>query len=358
MNSHIMLILLCVGVTALSGAMLNTKATRVALIVAFALIFAFMAARYDFGNDYMSYYDIFYESSYIDAGIFSHQEGHSEAGWIALCQLFQPIGFFGFVAFLALLNCVVYYRLIASYCPARYYWLALFIYLADANNMLVQLSAMRQSLSISIFVIAVTYFVRGRVAVFSALVFLASLIHTSALVGFLLLPLYFFRDRLDRVTFFAYVVAYFLLFLIVDQLAPLINSFMPAVFNRYEIYQDAASLKSGFGAAAWSLIFVFLMYYASKLSNEYSLLVKIGAVSFLILPLGFALSMAARLGYYFQAVLVVGIPLVVANVENKVIRRAFIVFLTGVIAIGYIQFFKSPIWMNKFSVYGTIFNAP
>lgn len=354
---HALLVFVSVLVAIFAGQQASLSKARAVLFFAFLCIYIFMAIRYDYGNDYMAYLDIFNESADIDIDSLYQYEGRSEIGWVLLCSFFNSIGFFGFVAVLSFFNCVVYYHLISKYCPREYYWLAIFIYLVDVNNMLVQLSALRQSVAVAIFVLAVDFLVQRKLLSFLMMVFTASLFHTTALVCLLLAPLPYLAFRKERFFVFMYIAAYFILYILVDKLAPVVNSAISVLFERYEVYQDATTVGSGVGMLIWSAIFVFLMHYSSFLLPREKLLLKVGAISFLILPFGLIVSMMTRIGMYFQAILIVAIPLIFHSVESKFIRYLFLALYVTITLYGYYLFFHSPVWMNKFGTYQTIFSV-
>ena len=74
--------------------------------------------HYDYGNDYMSYYDIYKQviSYRFDlSGIFAG-DCYPEPGWVLLCWFFKPIGgFFMMVAVLNLVQNMLVYRTIKNY---------------------------------------------------------------------------------------------------------------------------------------------------------------------------------------------------------------------------------------------------
>ena len=357
MMLHLTLGVICVFLAAVAGRLQHTETSRLVLKISFCLIFLFLALRFDFGNDYMAYYDIFYESNDVDILHFSEYEGHAEIGWILLCQIFQPVGFFGMVAALALFGSVVYYRLVMTYCPKNYYWLAVFIYVFSVNNMLIQASAMRQAFAISIFIVSLDFLLRKKVLQYISLVFFASLFHGSALFAWVLVFLPFFSMSGRRYTASLVVLFYFGAYFFAGNVSYLLNYYIIQYFDRYEAYQEAGNIDSGVGLVILSFVFIFLVYSSVSLSDRDRLIVKVAAVSFMIIPFGLVIMMIARIGMYFESILIVAIPLAVANVKSKPLR---FLFLCGFIAFtfrGYLEFFASPVWHKKFGIYQSIFSV-
>ena len=145
-----------VGLISMFFAAMPRKQFKYGLEVAWLILFVFLAIRYDFGNDYMAYYDDFEMlNSYAKFGIDS--DAHNEPGWQILCHLFNPLGFFAMVAFLTAIECYILYRFIKEYVPERYYWFAIFLYVFTPSIMLVGASMMRNMLAITLVIVSIKY---------------------------------------------------------------------------------------------------------------------------------------------------------------------------------------------------------
>ena len=121
------------------------------LIFSFSFLFLFLGLRYDFGNDYSNYLTIFNNISNGIVKLDFDDSFATEVGWIYLCQLFKPLGFFIMIAFLAVIYCIIFYSFIKKYAPVKYYWLSLIILLFNPFLFLVQSSAMRQTIALLLF---------------------------------------------------------------------------------------------------------------------------------------------------------------------------------------------------------------
>ena len=82
----------------------SLKILKHGLLISFILLFLFLALRYNFGNDYIGYFDGFREVNKYSNVTFKDREFHYEAGWLLLCRVFKPLGFFSMVALLAAFN--------------------------------------------------------------------------------------------------------------------------------------------------------------------------------------------------------------------------------------------------------------
>ena len=161
------------------------KRTRYSLELSFIFFSFFFAIRYDFGNDYLSYLNHF--EAVCDSYDFDSALSAStsfEAGWVLLCRLFRPIGFFGMVFVLTILENLIIYRLINKYVPVKWHWLAVFSYVMTSSLCLTGLSMMRQFLAMCICMIAIDLALKKRGYFIWALflVLLSTQFHTSAMI--------------------------------------------------------------------------------------------------------------------------------------------------------------------------------
>ena len=77
-----------VGLLAMFFAALPKKNFRYGLEIAWLIIFVFLAIRYDFGNDYMGYWEDF--NSLNSWAMFNvDNDLHVEPGWQILCNIFK-----------------------------------------------------------------------------------------------------------------------------------------------------------------------------------------------------------------------------------------------------------------------------
>ena len=125
---------------------------HICLLFSFVVLGTFLAVRYDFGNDYMPYMLMHKELQ--NMSIFN---SHYEFGWIILNKFVY--NFYLLVAVLSIFNCYVYFRFINRYVPLQFWWLAVFIYVFNTNFMLIQASAMRQTVAILVFIYSIKYII-------------------------------------------------------------------------------------------------------------------------------------------------------------------------------------------------------
>ena len=356
-----MIITIIVGIIAvLFGWLAKFKNVRFGLWISFAFIFLFLALRYNFGNDYKEYLDRFLEINRYSSINFFDKTFNFEPGWIALCRLFRPVGFFGMTAVLAMLNCFIYYRFIKNYVPVRYYWLAIFLYVFSSGFMLTHASAMRQSLTINIFLFSLPYIYNKKALRYLLCISLAMLFHTAAII---LAPIYLlgvFNWKINKVTATAIYSVFILLFIYGKAFMPIINQVVSDKFKRYEAYlqSGASELTTGLGVLFLSIILILALYYAQFQNKEYTLLFKLFILGMMFIPLSFMLIMLGRIEMYFAPIGITILPIIVSDIKNRLTRVTLVVFIICFTLYGFIQFYKSPIWHDAFITYQTIFSAP
>jgi len=334
------------------------KPTEFWLKGSFVLIFLFLALRYDYGNDYGAYLKTFQEINRISSIDFFDKYWRFEPGWIFLCRLFKPLGFFAMTAALALFTCIVYYRFIKKYVPQNYYWLAVFCYVFNPRFMLVHSSAMRQSLAIAIFVYSIDYIYKKDILCYCLCVVLASLFHSSALI---LLPVYFiglFNYKIGKIMATSLFSSFLLAFVFVKSFLPNINQFINVFFEKYEVYEGGAEIGTGLGLFLYGYLLLLILFYDRFQTEESSVLFKIAIISFFVIPLGLSISMIGRIGMYFQPATIAVFPIIFCGMKNKIQKTLSQSVLILIYLYSFYDFFHTDVWKVAFGTYKTIFSAP
>ncbi len=331
------------------------------LKISFGLLFVFLALRYDYGNDYQAYLKDFMRLSFSDFTSYS-KTTHFEPGWTFLCYLFRPLGakgFFAMTAVLALFNCVVYYRFIKRYVPSAYYWLAVFLYVFNPYFMLVHASAMRQSVAISLFLLAVDFLYKKNAIGYFICIGLAALIHLSALI---LLPVFLlgmFNWKINKATAAGLLASYIAIIFMGEVFREPVANFIATYFERYAVYnaQIGAEIGTGMGLLFYTLLFILILWYEQYQTRENAIVFKLAVVSYLLLPVSIIIMALGRCTMYFQPVTIVVLPMVFANMKNVIVRYAVMFALIAITLLSFNGFFHSKVWEKKFGTYQTIFSS-
>lgn len=329
---------------------------RHGLKLSLVTIFVFMGLRYDFGNDYMSYYNLFYEiNEYTLWEISSFVLKGNEFGWVYLNKAFAPFGFFSMIVFLSLTSCLVLYKFIKDYVPKEYYWLAVFIFVFQPYNMLVSLSAMRQFVAITIFLFSIKYITSNRPFQYLGLIIFATLFHNTAFFLLIFLPLTFLRWRIRKITQLFVGVIFLLMLLFSSEIQSNIFNLIENNLDEYGSYKESTSSTDvGLGFVLNLIILSPIIYTSNVHENSSSNLFKIFIVHILFIPISIANPMVGRLSFYTSPLLMAVYPLSLKSIKSITTRTIFIILLIFFYSYQFNGFFHSPTWQKHYAVYKTI----
>lgn len=337
------------------------KQTKHALELSFLIIFLFTALRYNYGTDYLSYFNIFEEAiEYSSIFSIEFDNFNSEPFWIIICYLFKPIGFYGMIMVITAFFCYTYYSLIVKYVPQKYFWLAVFIYVFFYNIMLIQFSAIRQGLSIAIFINSLKYLVDNKKPtkyIFSILI--AGFIHSSAF--FMLVFVIFFIPKVQK----SKSIGYFILlsFFILLLFGQLIYNYIPQfliVFtgDRYIGWfeSDIDSMTTIQGSILWTVLIFIVIIYSRFQSDTIKILFYLCSIFFLVYPLTVLAFLSDRMGYYFAPLCIVVFPYILTTEKNKIRRALLLGFFLIFVLYNFFKFFTLDYVIEGYSNYQTIFS--
>ena len=144
-----------------------------------ALFFSLRSTSY--GNDLARYEMNFNELTWKMLNYLDDKKS-SEISWAYLNLLFKPFGFRCFVFFNTFLLCGTMYYLIKRFVPPMWYWFAVFVFLFDTNQFLINLSMLRQSMSISLCALSFVFMYDKKRLLSILLLVIACTIHRSTYI--------------------------------------------------------------------------------------------------------------------------------------------------------------------------------
>ena len=324
--------------------------------------------HYDYGNDYMSYYDVYKQVTSYSFNLQGILAGDyfREPGWVLLCWLFKPIGgFFMMVAVLNLVQNIIVYNFINKYVDKQWWAVAVFVYLFATSFYLMSFSMMRQSFALIMF-LGMWKYIKDRKWWIPLVVFwLLSFIHSSAII---LIPFAFWGFlpvNKGKVVGVSYAIVLLLLWFSQNFLND-IFAYALTLDDDFSQYADTYGsgnngLKIGMGFVVNMIPFVlsilFLLDKKQNYSNSQKLIVSLAAISYLVTPFAQIIPLTGRLGMYFGIYQLGSIPLIYSNIRNKVIRVVLLSLCLLMIFYDYIIFFSSPVWVEKYTEFHTIFDV-
>lgn len=334
---------------------------RKALIASFGILFLFLSLRYNFGNDYKAYYNGFAEiNRFPDVDYFDSETGF-EPAWIWLCRLFSPLGFFSMVGFVAAFSCLVFWRFFVTYVPSRLVWITLFLFIVHPDNMLTQLSAMRQAVAILFIVLAIDSIINRDFIKYVFLVCIATLFHYSAAVCFLLYGLG--RDfKLGRIVGLSIFSSFLAFIALSEEIVPVILQWLAvandsASVERYVSYEEKGDVGSGLGLLYYGIYLISLLLTHNSQDRKGRLIVRMAVIGVCLVPLTITLAMLGRIGLYFSVFSTVAVPLVYVKISNRGVRIAYLLMHILFSVRAFMVFFEDPTFKDFYNSYITIFSA-
>lgn len=354
------------------------------LRIGFAIITLVSALRYNYGSDYLSYIDDFKEASYYTIlDYISFNENIRESGWFLLIKLFEPLGPYVFFSFLAIVTSFIYYDFIKENVKKEDYWIALAIYLLNFDLFVLQQSMMRQAFAMALFVWGFHYIKEINQSLYSSdnyfsarctpkkkrilrpllglslLLSFAIFIHQSSMVLIPVSLIAFIPIRKGKVVASVLFVAFCLLWLSSNYVAPIFEQLMAveAVAFYGEKYMSDDGVQFGVRQMLSLVPFFVSLYYlwSKNISPVNKPLVVISMFGVLVLPFAGLLQLISRIAYYFDAFAVAAYPIVYRNINNKYIRYLLIALFLLIYIYTWIDKSKNPVWGGKFIEYHTLF---
>lgn len=317
-------------------------------ILSLGVLFLFLALRYDFGNDYMSYYRV-HEA--VNAGQQSTL-GNKEIFYRSL-NLLIP-NFYVFVAIISFFYICTIFFLINRTLYRRHYWFALLILLINPYLFLVHLSSFRQTIAICFIVIAVHFLTKGKSVFYFLFVAVAIGFHQSALI---MLPVYFLlnQKKIKAIKATTILGAVFLLLLtpLFDIIIRWVLDFFPKSYSYY--YEQG--LQNSLRATIISSFYFFLIVLnLNKLNGKELIYGKLSLIATIISLLAYKVSMITRIGMYFDIFLIVTIPLVFSKMKKGKVRVIIFIAMLGIYILRYWSFFNNEVWIDSYRTYQSILN--
>lgn len=356
---------------------------RNGLKIGFIIITLVSALRYNYGTDYLGYIEDFYEAiQYNISNYLRLDDSIREAGWYLLMKFFEPLGVYVFFAFLSVVTSCIYYRFIKENVQRKDYWLALSIYLLNFDLYVLQQSMLRQAFAMALFICAFRYIKKinkllypddtcnvlpnsKRGSILTLLLKLSSLlviivfIHQSSIVLIPVSIITFIPMRKGKVVAFVMFVAFCLLWVSSNYIAPILEQLMAleAVAFYGEKYITDDSAQFGVRQMLSFIPFFISLYYLwdERSATINKPLVVISMLGVLVLPFASLLQLISRIAYYFDAFAIAAYPIVYSNIKNKYIRNALIALFLLIYIYMWLDKSQNPVWGGRFMEYHTLF---
>ena len=227
----------------------NKKNSRLPIV--FIAILAFVAAfRYDVGQDYMSYCDIFN----------GYKSGRSGVGFQALCDICKYVGGTSQLMFLVMSVSTLTLFYLSMKKSSTDLMLSLFVFFCFGQMYLNTFNTIRQCLAAALFMFSISFLLKRKLLYFVILLLFASTFHISALA---LIPLYWV---LDRELSYKFVLAMGAVVYFVGNFNPLL---LIVQVEEYQIYQNFEEIEISYIDYLYLLMSVFIFVFRKKLFQHH-----------------------------------------------------------------------------------------
>lgn len=259
--------------------------------------------RYNVGTDYMSYYDFYKNSSFIDPGFYFISSVARYFGSYQLIFFIYNLLTLLFV-FLGLKNLDKQYRPIAYLC-------FLFLFFTVSFN------AIRQMLAVSIVFFSYKYAINKRILPFVMAILFATIFHTTAIFGIILYPLLNLNKKFMKVA--ALIIMLVAVLNYQNIVSVLVNLSFFDHFSSYESYVGNATF-SNMSFFADLLVLAYLVFAKKRASErdptfrKYLFIYIIGIILSLT---GFSDPYVKRIALYFTITSVALLSIASSSYENK-----------------------------------------
>lgn len=332
----------------------------------FILITLLAVIHYDYGNDYMSYYQTYREVTSLPFNLKVIMEGYyyREPGWTLLCFLFKYLGgFFAMVAVLNIVQNIIFYRFIRDNLQIEWRAMAVFIYVCSTNLYLMNFSMMRQGFAAAVFLALWPLIKQRKFIPVVVIMYIMSFIHSSAQF---LIPIAFWGYipfKNGKLTAFIYSALFVLIWFGSSFIDETLKNLMAidAFEGFMETYGDETNTNTrGLGFILKTMPFFVALYYFLRNEVEEgnnNSICALGMGGLLLKPFASAIPLLGRFFVYFSVYSIVALPLCYKSIENKTLRIGLIGLFSLIVFYDYITFFSNPIWVDKFTEFHTIFEA-
>lgn len=331
-----------------------------ALTICFLFLFVFAAIRCDFGNDYNSYLNWFNyikttgQSPYDKEILFTYLN--------KICPNFSLLimltsGFF----------LIAVYHLINNNVSDDFKGLSFFIFVVNPYLFLINLSAIRQSIAIALFIFALKFATERKIIPYLILIVCAIFFHKSAI---LLLPFFLFANEKPVKNWHIIIICCLILFLLTSQktlndaIVWILDYFDDTNYNSY-IFGENSVTNSVRATILSSIYLIYVLINIKNLSGKTLIYTKMYLFALIFAILAYRIPIATRLQMYFDIFSVVSLPGIIetnlkSNSNNRVQTAinvyAFPFILLLIYLLRYYSFFVNPLW-ERFTNYKTIFGV-
>lgn len=298
------------------------------IIITFSILFLYGGLRTYCGDwdAYESYYDV--ASKYGASTALQFNE-HMEYGWALICQYFPSFRLLVLVQ--TLLFCVtlgyVTYRIV----PSNYSWIVvLMLFITGDKSIMFMFCSMRNSIAVSLLLLSVEFMLKLKWKLALFITFLASTIHTSAIVFLPIAGILSFwaritvsMSKIELYIWIALLVA-LVIFPVDSIIDPLVIVFMQEDLSKYQELITAQHTSAGTAATYGSVLLssglLFYIYKYAKTVEENT----IGRISLLLTYSYLLGTLNVRVSHYYIIFFVLCMALIYKSKMPSILKYIYL----------------------------------
>lgn len=226
-------------------------------VFTFLPLLVFGALRVDFGNDYDSYENIFYEVQSLSYNQLFNV-AHYEMGFVLLNKIMPSFRLL--LILTTILTIGSYVFLFYKYIPPKYSWLAIALLFFMGKHTIFFMFAGRNGYALAIAIFATPFLVKRKFLPYALLSLLAMSIHTSAIafMAFLYFGTWGEKISTKTITIYILIIAFVLIVSLTNLITWLEPVFYFLSFDRYEVYYEIAKEYSDASGGVVTMFFAIL----------------------------------------------------------------------------------------------------
>lgn len=276
----------------------------------YIIVFIFMAIRYDYG-DGKSYRIMF---TYLHNGM--NIKG-VEPLYVWLNRILPS--FEAVIVVTSLAYVLLFYYVISKVLTYEQRGLALLIMVLHPYILMIDMSAIRQSIAIAIVFCGVYVANRYKSTLFIPFCLVAALFHKSAII---LLPIVFMfgKHHLSKKSKWILFSGTVFFLVAAPKLVEAVESILAALkfnTNNYLAYLYSGYTNGIFAIILSLLIMLFFMLYGDEVEIENAIYVKLSIVAMILEALQGSIQSLGRIEMYFLPFFIISVPLIVKNAQQE-----------------------------------------
>lgn len=276
------------------------------------LLFFISAIRYDVGQDYQHWLEVY---NWIEKGYAGGE--YVEIGYRLLNVIIQKIPIFNVYFLYIITSAIIIFSfgyVIKKNVEPKYWFLSLFIFIGS-GIFFATLNLVRQYIAIVIVLLGLHFLMQNKYIRFILFVLLASLFHTSSFIMILFIPFYilFRNQKHEKILLLIYIIS--LIFIVID-IRQFIDFFSFLIPERWKWYLESNFLThKNYSAVVKqlfpNLILIFIMINRRKITEKEDVFYLMLFVNVIITNCFYGVLVLLRLSYFFDVALIFLIPTII-----------------------------------------------